>query len=117
MTFDPRDDVPDQVDVPIRVTYLGTGIGDLTAAKRYLRRTYNQGLPEPVVSRPGARFYVSIRTGRRVGFLLGPYASHMTALANVRRGRDLAIQADPSAAFAAFGTASHPRTVPTVFGR
>jgi hypothetical protein len=75
-------------------------------------------MPEPVVSRPGARFYVTIREGRRVGWLLGPYASHMTALANVERGRRLAMEARPDqAGFAAFGTASYPGIIRTVFGR
>jgi hypothetical protein len=86
--------------------------------RRELRRRWNQGLPQEVVRRPGARFYVTIRDGRRVGFLLGPYASHMTALANVERGRKLAEDLRPDqAAFAAFGTASHPHTLSTVFGR
>lgn len=83
-----------------------------------LRRRWNLGLPEPVVSRPGARFYVTIRAGDRVGFLLGPYASHMTALSQVERGRRLAETLRPDqAAFASFGTASHPATLRTVFGR
>lgn len=86
--------------------------------RRELRRRFNQGMPQTPVSRPGARFYVTIRCGARVGFLLGPYASQMTALANVDRGRQLAEQARPDQAdFAAFGTASLPRTRPTVFGR
>jgi hypothetical protein len=86
--------------------------------RRDLRRRWNQGLPQQVVRRPGARFYVTIRDGDRVGFLLGPYACHMTALANVERGRQLAIALRPDqAAFATFGTASHPHTLSTVFGR
>jgi len=86
--------------------------------RRQLRRRWSQGIPEPVVSRPGARFYVTIRDGDRVGFLLGPYASHMTALGNLERGRRLAMARRPDqAAFASFGTASHPHTIVTVFGR
>lgn len=83
-----------------------------------LRRRWNLGLPEPVVTRPGARFYVTIRDAGRVGFLLGPYASHMTALSNVERGRRLAAALRPDqTAFASFGTASHPATLRTRFGR
>lgn len=71
-----------------------------------------------MVSRPGARFYVTIRDGGRVGLLLGSYASHMTTLGQVERGRRLAMAMRPEqAAFASFGTASHPATVATVFGR
>lgn len=59
--------------------------------RRELRRRWNQGLPQPVIRRPGARFYVTIRElpAGQVGWLLGPYASHMSALANVERGRRL----------------------------
>jgi hypothetical protein len=54
---------------------------------------------------PGTgRFYVTVVDGPRVGFLLGPYPEHETALANVRRGNRLANDADPRAAFYAFGT-------------
>lgn len=88
------------------------------AVRRHLRRQLNQGAPVMPASRPGHRFYVTIRSGTRVGFLLGPYASHMTALTNVDRGRRLAQQARPDqASFAAFGTASLPHSRPTVFGR
>jgi hypothetical protein len=86
--------------------------------KAELRRRWNQGVPEPVVTRRGARFYVTIRDAGRVGFLLGPYASHMTALSQVERGRLLAEAHRPDqAAFASFGTASHPATLCTRFGR
>jgi hypothetical protein len=101
-----------------RVTYLGTGIGDLKAAKRYLRNKFRERPLEPIVSRPGARFYVTVRSGQRLGYLLGPYVSHMTALAAVPRARRLAEAANPSqAAFASFGTTSRPDTRPTLFGR
>ena len=86
--------------------------------RRELRRKWREARTEEPKPRPGARFYVTVRDGRRVGFLLGPYASHMTALANVRRGRLLAEDARPDeTAFASFGTASCPRTRRTVFGR
>ena len=100
-----------------RTSYLGTGIADLGAAKRYLRRKFNQGPAEPVVSRPGARFYVTARSGRRTVYLLGPYASHMTALVNVDRGRILAHTRGAAAAFACYGTASALQTLPARFGR
>jgi hypothetical protein len=97
---------------------LSTGITNTAAAKRDLRRKFNLGMPQTPVSRSGRQFYVTIRDGARVGFLLGPYASHMTALANVDRGRRLAEQARPDQAdFAPFGTASLPHSRPTVFGR
>jgi hypothetical protein len=54
-------------------------------------------------------YYVSVRRADRQGFLLGPYATHEAALAEVGRGRDLACAADPWAWFYAFGTASLPR--------
>jgi len=88
------------------------------AVKRDLRRKLNQGRPDTPVSRPGARFYVTIRSGTQIGFLLGPYASHTTALANVDRGRSLAQRARPDqTSFASIGTASLPHSRPTVFGR
>ncbi len=53
-------------------------------------------------------YYVTVRDGPRTGFLLGPYATHEAALAEVPRGTDLACEADPWAWFHAFGTASLP---------
>ncbi len=101
-----------------RTTYLGTGIGDLPAAKRYLRRKFGDRPLPPIQRRPSARFYVTVRSGARVGWLLGPYVSHMTALAAIPRARRLAHDASPDqAAFAGFGTASRPDTIPTIFGR
>lgn len=52
----------------------------------------------------GGRFFVTVRDGKRTGFLLGPYDTHAEALSHVRRGSDLADVADPRAAFYAFGT-------------
>lgn len=86
--------------------------------RRELRRRWNQGPPEPVVARPGARFYVTARMGRRAAALLGPYSSHMAALGNVDRARRLLADSRyPERHFAEVGTASLPRTVGTVFGR
>lgn len=63
-------------------------------------------------------YYVTIVRGKRVGFLLGPYPSHETALANVDRGQRLACDADARACFDAFGTSRwkdltvlHPKSV------
>lgn len=101
-----------------RVTYLGTGIADLAAAKRYLKHKFRSEPLPPIVSRPGARFYVTARRGRRTAFLLGPYVSHMTALAAVPRGRRLLREhGGPGAAFTGVGTASSPQTLDTVYGR
>jgi hypothetical protein len=99
-----------------RTTYLGTGIGDLAAAKKYLRRKFRQSPLPPIVHRPGARFYVTARRGRRTAFLLGPYVSHMTALAAVPRAKAIIRDRDPYASIAV-GTASLPYTVLTKFGR
>ena len=70
---------------------------------------------------PGREFYVTVRDPQnpaRVGFLLGPYPQHSVALDNVRRGNDLANEANSWAAFYAFGTASLPAGTnrKTVFG-
>jgi hypothetical protein len=95
-----------------------TGIADEKAAKRYLWARFRQRpLPEIQIRR-GARFYVSAALDGRFALLLGPYVSHMTALANVDRGRRLALASgDRRAPFSAYGTISLPTTRPTVFGR
>lgn len=100
-----------------RLTYLGTGIADLDAAKKYLRNKFRSTPLEPIVCRPGARFYVSVRRGGRSALLLGPYVSHMTALANVSRARRLAAERGVDLTFAAVGTASTMDTRATVYGR
>jgi hypothetical protein len=100
----------------VRVNYLDTGIGTLAAARRYLRRKWGQAPLPPIERRPGARFYVTARQGARVAYLLGPYVSHMTALAAVPRGERLLRQVYPSL-WLQVGTASLPVTVPTRFGR
>lgn len=99
-----------------RVTYLGTGIANLDAAKRYLRARWRQAPLPRIERRAGARFYVSVRGGRRARMLLGPYVSHMTALAAVPRARRLLAERYPDASVSV-GTASMPNTVPTLFGR
>ena len=67
----------------------------------------------------GRLFYVSVidREGGRKGILLGPYETHQEALDNVRRGRNLACDADGRAHWYGFGTCSAPRERPlsTVF--
>jgi hypothetical protein len=64
-------------------------------------------------------YYVTVRDDGRTGFLLGPYATHGEALAQVDRGRELANGATPWAAFYAFGTSSLPAHIAreTVFGK
>jgi hypothetical protein len=52
---------------------------------------------------PGG-FYVTVKDGRRTGWLLGPYATHGEALAHVDDGRRLARAVDDRAAWYAFGT-------------
>lgn len=64
-------------------------------------------------------YYVSVISGSRKGLLLGPYDNHETAIANVDRGRELAIEADTWAVHYAFGTCSitTPKKLPkSVFG-
>ncbi len=57
--------------------------------------------PDP---RPG-RYYVTVRDGKQVGYLLGPFARHVDALVCVDTARKLAIAGDPKAHFYGFGTA------------
>lgn len=73
----------------------------------------------PLCPAEGGGFYVTVVDGPRVGFLLGPYDAHEEALANVARGRALANDADPRAAFYGFGTVRRTdgRVLPTVFGK
>ncbi|MGK5677643.1 hypothetical protein [Actinoplanes sp. URMC 104] len=98
--------------------YLGTGINDLDAAKRYLRRRFRQDPLPRIKRRPGARFYVVARHSGRTVLLLGPYVSHMTALANVERGRRLAVDRfSDEMTWATVGTMSAAKTYPTTFGR
>lgn len=51
-------------------------------------------------------FYVTVKDGSRTGFLLGPYDTHDEALANVERGKTLAMNTDNAARtwFYAYGT-------------
>lgn len=56
-----------------------------------------------------SEFFVSVvrdpgTKGERKGLVLGPYATHEEALANVDRGRTMADKFDPFTAFDAFGT-------------
>ena len=85
-----------------------------TPRQRDLKRRFGSEPLPSIQTRPGARFYVSMIDGPRKVLLLGPYASHMTALANVERGRRLACDRFP---FAAFGTASALMSIKTAFGR
>lgn len=53
-------------------------------------------------------FYVTVRDAGRTGFLLGPFADHTEAIANIERGKGLAEQHDVWAHFYSYGTASVP---------
>lgn len=69
---------------------------------------------------PSGDFYVTVRDAGRTGFLLGPYADIRDALAEVPRGRELAIEnADCRAVFYAYGTSRLPigTAIKTVFGK
>lgn len=100
-----------------RANWYGTGIADKEAAKRYLRAKFRRASLEQLVSRPGARFYVTGRNGQRTVFLLGPYASHSVALMHVDRGRALCNVASAWGTFWAVGTASSPETIDCLYGR
>jgi len=64
-------------------------------------------------------YYVSVKNGPRVGYLLGPYGSYAEADAQVSRAKELADRADPYAHFYAYGVCRAPEGTPirTVFGR
>lgn len=66
----------------------------------------------------GVGYYVTARYGKAVAYLLGPYDTHAEALSNIERGTQLANDADPRAAFAAFGTVKLTSAIParTAFG-
>ena len=64
----------------------------------------------------GTKFYVSVRDGSKVGFLLGPYDTHQQALDQVGRGRDLAYEHDPKAPWYGYGTAGSTSELKSVFG-
>ena len=63
------------------------------------------------------RFYVSAVEGHKVSYLLGPYDTRREAVANVERGRKLAVEADQWAEFYAFGTCRTAQQIKAVFGQ
>lgn len=98
--------------------HLGTGIRHHRGARRDLKRRFGRGVLEPLVRRPGARFYVTARIGRRTAYLLGPYISHMTALSRVPRAQQLISERYQGFdAWVSVGTASRADTIPTRLGR
>lgn len=68
---------------------------------------------------PAGDFYVTVRDAGRTGFLLGPYDDIRDALADVKRGRDLACEHDKWAWFYAYGVSRLPigTEVAPVFAR
>jgi hypothetical protein len=52
----------------------------------------------------GANFYVTATDGKKVVPLSGPYPTHAEAAAMVDEVREKALEVDPGAAFASFGT-------------
>lgn len=71
---------------------------------------------------PDEQFFVTIKDGPKVGWLLGPYETHWEAIRNVDRGRRMACEVnDRETAFAGFGTAGVKdwkwRKVKTIFGK
>lgn len=69
------------------------------------------GLPGLRVSNDGARnmtkgYYVTLRRGKRVAWLLGPYKAHQRAIDAVPEAFAKAREIDPWCDFDAYGTAS-----------
>lgn len=66
-------------------------------------------------------YYVTVRDGKRTGFLLGPYETHDEALENVERGKGLAFRTDNATRtwFYSYGTTkvTHEELPKSVFGR
>lgn len=56
-------------------------------------------------------YYVTVKDGKRSGFLLGPFDDHAAALARVDQARKLAEAADCRAAFYSFGTGRVEREI------
>ena len=52
------------------------------------------------------RYYVTLRDGSRVAWLLGPFKDHERAKCAVKEATDKACEVDPRCHFAAYGTAS-----------
>lgn len=100
-----------------RANWYGTGIANQEAARRYLRNKFRHASLEQLVTRPGARFYVTARKGRAAVFLLGPYASHSVALMHVQRGRAICNVQSAWGTFWSVGTASSLETIDTLYGR
>jgi hypothetical protein len=69
-----------------------------------MSNTETCGCGKPKDHDAGSDFFVSIVRGRSWRPLLGPYATHDEALANVERGRTMAEKVDPQAVFDLFGT-------------
>lgn len=65
--------------------------------------------------RPGA-YYVSVRDGRSVGLIAGPFRRHKQALAFVNLVRAYVIEHYPFSVFYAFGTARRPDNLPRFAG-
>ncbi len=60
--------------------------------------------------------YVTVVDGKRKGFLLGPYENEGEAIANIKRGKDLALAANHDAVWFTFGHASSQVAIKTIFG-
>lgn len=100
-----------------RSDWYGTGIPDEKAARRYLKNKFRHASLEQLVVRPGARFYVTARSGTRTAFLLGPYSTHSIALMHVQRGRSLCNVQSAWGVYWEVGTASSPETIDCLYGR
>ena len=63
---------------------------------------------------PQGDFYVTVRDAGRTGFLLGPYTDMRDALANVERGKSLALANNSRAFWYAYGVSRLPHGTPDV---
>lgn len=71
-----------------------------------------ENTPQDLDLREDREFYVTVRDGQRHGLLLGPFPTHLQAIENIDRGRELSLKADAWASFYSFGTASAPKGTP-----
>lgn len=60
--------------------------------------------------------YVTVIDGSRKGFLLGPYTCEADAIANIKRGKDMAIENQRDAIWYAYGHAASSAQIKSVFG-
>lgn len=60
----------------------------------------------------GARYFVTMADQGRLWYLAGPYSTHVAALADVRKVREIASKNNPWSDFYAIGTVRSERVKP-----